>query len=152
MEDMFKNYRYIPSDYIPNNIQDPKLVHPVIKLPLEEYNAKGEFIGYSWRQGDTILLQFTTEGEVLFHNPDIAEDAETYFEGKKFLIEIMNFKYEVIYQEEVIADADLHYYLPPDLIKILIPNTYSLQVTVIDEENDVRHTLLDRRDIRIFVR
>lgn len=34
------------------------------KKPYEEYDAKGNFVGYTWNYGDTVELQFTIEGQL----------------------------------------------------------------------------------------
>ena len=147
---MFTNYENIPSTYIPNNITPVCIKHPVLKRPCEEYNLKGELIGFSWKYMDTIVLEFTTCGRVLY-DEGIYEDAETYLEGKKFNLKFYNFRYEMIFEDEVPASVVLRYYLSEDLRKLLIPNTYSMSVTLIDEENDVKQTLLDSNVLKFFI-
>ena len=77
----FDSYLNTPSSYVPNN-KDTVLesVNDIIKYPTEEYNAKGELVGYSWNYGDSIILEFLTEGIVLYDNVTY-EDAETYLGG-----------------------------------------------------------------------
>lgn len=69
---MFSNYDNITPNYIPNNI---KCSFPVVKSytkldpvqaskPYEEYNTKGELVGYFWRYGETLNLEFNIEGEI----------------------------------------------------------------------------------------
>lgn len=68
---MFLNYENI-ADYHPNNL---KCSFPVGKSytkldpiqaskPYEEYNTKGELVGYFWRYGETLNLEFNIDGEI----------------------------------------------------------------------------------------
>lgn len=69
---MFSNYQNIVPNYTPNNIVCPTTVgksytklDPVkASKPYEEYNIKGELIGYSWRYGETLNLEFNIDGEI----------------------------------------------------------------------------------------
>ena len=69
---MFLNYHNIADNYMPNNLINafPKQL-TVSKLdpldeskPFEEYDIKGNLIGYSWRQGETLNLEFNIDGEI----------------------------------------------------------------------------------------
>lgn len=69
---MFLNYENIESNYVPNNLvrsygigkSYTKLDPIQASKPYEEYNSKGELIGYSWRYGESINLEFNIDGEV----------------------------------------------------------------------------------------
>ena len=69
---MFLNYHNIADNHKPNNTicsfpvgkSYTKLAPVKASKPYEEYNAKGELIGYFWRQGETLNLEFNIEGEV----------------------------------------------------------------------------------------
>lgn len=148
---MFNNYKNIPNDYIPNNITPPDYYHPAVKYPLEEYNAKGELIGFSWKYLDTIILEFITCGNVLYDD-GIYEDAETYMDGKKLNIKFYNFRYEEIYSVDILSSAHFKYYIDDELRNLLIPGTYSMSVTLIDEVNEVTETLLDSNVLKIFIK
>lgn len=85
--DRFTNYRLIPQDYVPDNIHQPTIQPNKPKAPLVAYNKKGEPIGFTWNYGDTIYLEFNTEGTVTYEPGDpgykdldsyIAEDANLY--------------------------------------------------------------------------
>ena len=54
---MFNNYKNIPDSYVPNNINPPPYYNPTVKFPLEEYDLRGNLIGFSWKYMDTILLK-----------------------------------------------------------------------------------------------
>jgi len=70
---MFRNYQSeLLKNYQPNNLvnefscstPDSKLISRDSSKPYEEYNIKGEHVGYFWRQGETLNLEFLIEGEV----------------------------------------------------------------------------------------
>lgn len=69
---MFKNYHNIADNYVPNNLihsfitteTDTKLDPVSASAPFEERNTKGELVGYSWRQGETLNLEFNIDGEI----------------------------------------------------------------------------------------
>lgn len=76
---MFSNYQNIVPSYTPNNIVCSTIVgksytklDPVkASKPYEEYNSKGELIGYSWRYGETLNLEFNIEGEITIESDAI---------------------------------------------------------------------------------
>lgn len=151
MMSMFNNYQNIPKEYVPNNIKPPDYYHPAVKFPLEEYDIRGNLIGFSWKYLDTIILEFITTGNVLYDD-GIAEDADVYLTDKKFSIKFYNFRYEEIFKDEVESTNYLKYYISDKLKNLLIPGTYSMSVTLIDEENDVVETLLDSNILKIFIK
>ena len=69
---MFLNYHNIADNYTPNNLvcsfpvgkSYTKLAPVQASKPYEEYNAKGELIGYFWRYGETLNLEFNIDGEI----------------------------------------------------------------------------------------
>lgn len=69
---MFLNYQNIADNYMPNNLinafphkmNSSKLDPLDASKPFEEYNTKGELTGYSWRQGETLNLEFNIDGEI----------------------------------------------------------------------------------------
>ncbi len=70
---MFRNYQSeLLKNYQPNNLvnkfscstPDSKLISRDSSKPYEEYNIKGEHVGYFWRQGETSNLEFLIEGEI----------------------------------------------------------------------------------------
>lgn len=69
---MFLNYHSIADNYVPNNLINAfpnklnisKLDPVEASKPFEEYNAKGELIGYFWRYGETLNLEFNIDGEI----------------------------------------------------------------------------------------
>ena len=64
MSNMFVNYDNINKLYQPNNMSNMTKAKCITKLPYEEYNTKGELIGYYWYYGDTVNLEFDIYGEL----------------------------------------------------------------------------------------
>lgn len=70
---MFLNYQNIAANYTPNNLMSSfpvgksytKLDPVEASKPYEEYNAKGELIGYFWHYGETLNLEFNIDGEII---------------------------------------------------------------------------------------
>lgn len=67
---MFDSYDHLSDHYIPSNKPEKPPVcqdkfNPLQpRAPYEEYDAKGNLIGYWWHYGDTINLDFTIDGEI----------------------------------------------------------------------------------------
>ena len=69
---MFLNYHNISDNYVPNNLiceypkvtTESKLAPIEASRPFEEFNVKGELIGYFWRYGETLNLEFNIDGEI----------------------------------------------------------------------------------------
>ena len=69
---MFLNYQDIAANYTPNNLykkfpqySNASKLQPLdITKPYEEYDIKGNLIGYYWYYGNTINLDFTIDGEI----------------------------------------------------------------------------------------
>lgn len=76
---MFLNYKDIASNYIPNNLVSSfptgksytKLDPIKTSKPYEEYNTKGELVGYFWRYGETLNLEFNLDGEIVVEHDAI---------------------------------------------------------------------------------
>ena len=70
---MFLNYHNISDNYKPNNLicTFPVVGKSYTKLdpvqaskPYEEYDSKGNLIGYFWHYGETLNLEFNIDGEI----------------------------------------------------------------------------------------
>lgn len=80
---MFLNYQNV-SNYVPNNMtcacqrgKSYTKLDPVTKgKPYEEYDVKGNLIGYSWYEGETVNLEFNIDGEVLVESDAIILSAK----------------------------------------------------------------------------
>lgn len=80
---MFLNYENIAKNYTPNNLMCAfpvgksytKLDPIQASRPYEEYNAKGELIGYFWRYGETLNLEFNIDGEIVVEDDAIVLSA-----------------------------------------------------------------------------
>lgn len=137
---MFNNYDYIPGTYIPCNPCPPKIDFSKVHGPLEYYNLKDEFIGYTWTYGDSIVLEFNTCGEVIYE--DSYEDASVYLSGKKMELSIYDFRGEVVYGFVLNAGTQVKFYIDENSSKRLVPGVYKFRLTLIDEENDTKYTLM----------
>ena len=159
---MFTNYQLTPDDYIPNNLHEDSRIPQTPKYPLVAYDGNDQPIGYTWNYGDSVYLEFTTTGYVTYENSDILpsgsssdgfmEDAETYLRGKKFKVELYDFRYNVVAQCEgdaapvvrVLSDS----FYPQSLVK----GVYQLKFTLIDEKNSLYITMIDGKDCTIYIR
>lgn len=89
---MFLNYQNIAGNYTPNNItcsfpvgkSYTKLDPLQASKPYEEYNTKGELVGYFWRYGEALNLEFNIDGEItvesdaiIFEQPGAAPTSNT---------------------------------------------------------------------------
>lgn len=69
---MFLNYHNISDNYKPNNLictfpvgkSYTKLDPVQASKPYEEYDSKGNLIGYFWHYGETLNLEFNIDGEI----------------------------------------------------------------------------------------
>lgn len=69
---MFLNYHNISDNYKPNNLictfpvgkSYTKLDPVQASKPYEEYDLKGNLIGYFWHYGETLNLEFNIDGEI----------------------------------------------------------------------------------------
>ena len=104
---MFANYDNINPNYTPTNREPINLCKPKIdpcrpKRPYEEYNDKGELIGYYWNYGDTVDLEFDIDGKITIednNNPQYIEAAE-YIKDKKVVINIYDYRGDIIARQE----------------------------------------------------
>lgn len=75
---MFVNYQTL-ENYTPDNMKCSfpkgksytKLAPVQASKPYEEYDVKGNLIGYFWRYGDTLNLEFNIEGEIVVESDAI---------------------------------------------------------------------------------
>lgn len=78
---MFTNYEALntakPNNVscrFPTDIHNTKLNPVESGKPYEEYNAKNELIGYFWRYGETLNLEFLIDGEITVEQDAIIVD------------------------------------------------------------------------------
>ena len=92
-----------------------------------------------WNFGDEVLLQIPLE---------------VYLNTGDYLnLKIYNFRYEEIFSDTVDSSAYFRYYVDKDELRnLLIPGNYSMSVTLIDEENNIRETLLDSNVLKIMIK
>lgn len=140
--DMFTNYNNIPASYVPCNLNAQPFCTEHYVKPLEEYNAKGELIGYSWHYGDTVVLEFCTSGEVIYDN--YYEDAETYLKGKTFRLDLFDFRYENVYSDKLSAEITVKFHIDAQTSNKLFRGVYRCMLTLIDDKTNLEYTLIDK--------
>lgn len=83
---IFDNYENLSSTYVPNNqqevLKEKNIFNP--NIPKKEYNALGNFIGYSWNYGDIFSLNISLskkinveEGSIIYYNEGEEPDSST---------------------------------------------------------------------------
>lgn len=155
MTNMFENYDNMPSSYIPDNTHAVPVTHSKAHNPMEEYNAKGDFIGYSWHYGDSVILEFHTTGEVIYDDPGVYEDAETYLKDKTFELGIFDFRHEAVYKAVMPAAIVATFILEKEASETLPKGVYYLNLTLItgsDEERESTYTLIDSNSCRLIIK
>lgn len=145
---MFETYHNIPTSYMPK-------VNPIgtskYKCPLEEYNIRGELIGYSWKHGDSIVLEFTTEGDITYTDLEFYEDAETYLKGKQMHLLIYNFRHECVYRDLQDASTIVKFYINANSSEQLVEGVYTCQLLLIDNLENVQ-TLVSPDDYKLIIK
>ena len=191
---MFDNYENLNSDYIPYNIQldvPTRRNKYTNELPRKEFNKAGEFVGYSWDYGDTLILTFYIQPIVKVEENAIVYDVagqvplnstvgefhqrayntadlrvwvcETYdqteyvwkeqceftyprcgtkeivlpigidLSQKKVLIELMNFRREVIHSAETDCAEIVNFAIDKELSDKLLEGIYYCKVTIFND-------------------
>lgn len=152
MSNIFTNYNNVPENYIPNNINQPPIIKKEYNIPLEIYNAKGEFVGLTWNTCDNILLNFNISGNVTY-DTGVYEDAETYLTGKKLQIIFYDFKYFALFNDTFDASINAIYEISENIQKnILVPGIYYLQLNLLDDTNNISLTLISPDECQIVVK
>ncbi len=151
MSNMFDNYKYIPSDYSPKNTNN-KITPCKPKIPMVEYDALDNFIGFSWRYGDSVSLQFTTTGDVSYEEDgqEYYEDAETYLSGKTVQLIIYDFRYDVVYNKEEDASTLIEFTIDKKDSDKFVKGNYTCELILKDDESE--YTLFDNSDCKFIVK
>lgn len=134
---MFDNYNNLPNNYLPNNTNQKLVDNRLPRKPLAEYNVYNQLVGYSWSYGDSVILEFTTSGTVVDDKKDVYMTAEEYLKGKHYKLEILNFKFNVIYTKVQLAEKTTTFIISKeDSAEYLTRGTYSCRLTLVDNENN----------------
>ena len=149
---MFNNYKYIPDSYIPNNQTEFLNDNRIAKKPLEEYDAKGNIIGYSWNYGDGVILEFNTEGTATDDATLMYQTAEEYMEGKKLKLQIYNFRYEVIYEKTIPASTKAKFVIDSGESTQLPRNVYTCSLVLVDSEAGIETELFGPDNGYLYVK
>lgn len=120
---MFDNYPS-PEGYVPDNTTK-KLPEEVIvpySIPMEERNIEGVLIGYSWREGDTLVMPYEVDDYI-----------KEGIEEKTILISILDHNRKVVHDEEVSGSATVNIEINNDIASKLIRGNYYFTFKVFDD-------------------
>ena len=132
---MFENYNNISTSYTPCNINVGNSSSEPAKRPLEQYDARGRLVGYSWRYGDTVVLEFLTEGDVTMDDEGVYEDAETYLDGKSMVLTLYDFRYQSVYSCVLPASISTKFVIDKNSSSKLVKGTYRCSLALLDKDN-----------------
>ena len=150
---MFKNYDNIPATYVPNNRDAKPLGREFMIKPLEEYNAKGELIGYSWRQGESVELEFVVDGEVYYDDGSYYQDADTYLSNKRFELTLYNFRYEPVKVLTALSIQNkISFIIDTETSSAIMKGIYYPSLVCIDDKNNIQHVLFKGSDCTLIVK
>lgn len=162
---MLNKYYNIPTSYDIYTYETINLNWDKIKKPLEEYNAKGEMIGYSWYYGDEIVLEFETTGTVDYATNtydssddsfestfgDFYEDVETYLSKGVLKLELFDFRREKVFEQTLPGSSDVKFLLTEKSSERLFRGVYRCKLTFIGEQCAVQ-TLINPEDYIIMIK
>lgn len=150
---LFVGYNNTPNNYTADNLSESLTDKNIVPKPLEEYNAFGELIGYTWNYGDEVVLEFNTTGVVTEDENEVFNFPAGYFDNKQMLLEIFNSQYDVVYSETKDASQKIKFIIDDTLSsEILIRGIYRLKLTLLDNEADVSTTLFSLTDGVIYIK
>lgn len=134
---LFENYENIPSSYIPNNMCPPRKAPCIPKAPLVQYNAKGEFVGYTWAYGDEVNLEFRITGDIEYDDSSdevgFYETVEDYLEGKYCKLTLFNFRGEAIWAGWQNASSKTLFYIDRKCSENLLPGIYRCKLVLYED-------------------
>lgn len=149
---MFDNYQNIDKSVdICNPYAKDYQLQQKPRMPLELLNAKNEFIGYGWHQGEPIVLEFITTGSVQFDDQSW-EEAKDYMYGKICKFELFNFRYEKVYETDIPADEIVNVVIDCELSNAMCKGMYYGRLTLIDLEHKLTYVLIDNDICKFFVK
>lgn len=153
MSEMFNNYTNIPSSYIPNNIKKTLLTTNINPgRPLEELDANGNVIGYTWSCGDSVILAFNITGTVQYSDNATSVDAETYLKGKQLQFNLYNARYEIVYTTTVDASTTPAFVIDRELSLSLNGSNYYCSLVILDDVNSITTTIFSMSDGKIYIK
>ena len=143
---------------IPTNIPcPPPPPRRYIIDPINVFNAKGRLIGYSWHYNDTVSLKIYLDESVLSIYSEYAAEFEMFLSGKKFEFDFIDIRGNVDYtliasDTAVVLEKPYRVELPlnTDESNTIAKNTYTLEVFLIDEDNDSRINIF-KEPYKIYV-
>ena len=149
---MFDNYKNIPDSYVPCNTYNKKLINEKkYRQPFEEYDNQENFIGYGWRYGDSVVLEFTTEGEVTQEDFGIYETADAYMSGKIVTLTIYDFRYETVFTDKLEASTCVKFCIDEHTSERLVKGVYRCSL-VLEDESGTGYQLVSPEDYVLVVK
>lgn len=163
MNNMFDSYDSINGSFnsctnFPKISPNEKLEPCKPILPYEEYNDKGELIGYYWHYGDAITLEFNIEGEVTLLDNNLYTTTNDFMLNKNISIIFYDFRNTLIYQKdyspEDIKDnpTKIIFDIDENLSKTLFLKGVYYCSFVIWDGDGLRKTLFSQSDAILTVR
>lgn len=163
---MFTNYENTPSSYIPNNTckKNPYIGNYPPKKPYVVYNAEGDPVGYEWKYGDTIVLNFKISGLVHYNaenqEQSFDENIATYMsdESEHIVFRIFNFRYEMIYEAFPVfhcnddGTVSVAVFIYDTLSDILVKGRYFISLGIIGTHDNPLHETDETQPEKIQVR
>jgi hypothetical protein len=112
--------------------------------PYEEYNVKGELIGYYWYYGDVVNLEYNIDGEVTDVESGTYIRANEWLETKRCKVTLLDFRHEVVASKVFPGSSQITFTIDSALSKSLLRGVYYCRLAVIDTDDE--ETILSQTD------
>lgn len=157
MIDMFTNYQNLNKDYIPNNLSQctpksytSKLDPCEITKPYELYDAKGDLEGYYWYYGESIVLDFSIDGEITELEANGYVSLEDYLKDKTASLKLYDFRGVAVFCSTIKAATQLVFSIDSEMSKKIVKGTYGCELAIFN--NNVSHKIFNRNDCTFLVK
>ena len=137
---MFTSYDNLPENYIPNNSTPTESNDSYIttgeRAPRKIYNVKGNFVAYSWMQGETFDIKFSIAN-------DIENDELSNMEDKTLELVVYDFRWEPVHTFIAPSAIEITCSVDKDITDKLKSGIYYgiLNVTGIDTKRFIRKVM-----------
>lgn len=112
--------------------------------PYEEYNVKGELIGYFWYYGDCVNLEYNIDGEITDVETNMYIRADEWLTTKKCKITLYDFRHDVITYQILPGSSRVTFVIDSALSKALLRGVYYCTLSVIEPDDE--ETILSQTD------
>lgn len=161
MGNMFDRYENILDEYIPNNIKpndNLSCAYPTKKLepcrpilPYEEYDTKGNLVGYFWHYCDLVNLEFNIDGETTLLDELIYSPASEFLIGKKATITILDFRNNIVVEKIFDAQDKIIFEIDEELSKKMVKGVYYCNLVIWDNSG-FKQTIFSNEDCVFHVK